>query len=131
MGKLTPARFPAGLTIGSLRMLNTYESTGMFEGKQSRLDDLVLEHIQVQRELSELNAYEETLVRMVAEGYTPTDIAEELGCSPATIRMKLNRIQWSLYGIEASTKHPVDSCGNIRLVRNRSTQDQGTSTTKP
>lgn len=96
-------RFPEQLawpavTVGALRMLNTYESVGVFEGRESRLDDLILEHLTVQKELKKLNAYEECLVRMVAEGFNGTEIAQELGCSPYVVRRKMRKIKASLYG---------------------------------
>lgn len=90
---------PAAVTIGALRMLNTYESTGLFEGRQSRLDDLILEHLAVEQELRKLDAWEETLCRMVAEGYEQQEIAAELSCSPDTVRRKLRQVRWSLLGV--------------------------------
>lgn len=87
------------VTIGALRMLNTYESAGVFEGNKSRLDDLILEHLAVQAELRKLDAHEECLVRMVAEGYKQSEIAEELGCSRNAVWRKMQQVKWSLYGV--------------------------------
>jgi len=86
--------WPTAVTIGSLRRLNTYESTGFFEGKLSTLDELILEHLFTQQELSKLDAREET----IAEGYTRSDIALELGCSEATVRREMGRVKWALMG---------------------------------
>jgi len=91
-------RLPESVTVGSLRMLNTYESAGVFEGRESRLDDLILEHLQTQQQLRKLDAREETLCRMVAEGYNHEEIAQELGCSRSTVTMKFQQVKWSLYG---------------------------------
>jgi DNA-binding NarL/FixJ family response regulator len=78
-------RLPAVVSIESLRLLNTYESAGVFEGRYSRLDDLILQHLHVQRELMKLNAFEECVCRMMAEGYNYDDIAEETGVSRSTV----------------------------------------------
>lgn len=98
-----PFLFPSAmLTIGSLRMFNTFESAGVFEGRMSRLDDLILEHLITVRELEKLNAHEEVLIRMAAEGFTYQEMAEEIGSSVSTVGRKMRQVRWSLYGINAS-----------------------------
>lgn len=89
---------PASVTIGALRMLNTFETTGVFEGRQSRLDDLILEHLAVQQQLRKLDAWEETLCRMVAEGYNQAEIATELGCHVSSVWRRMQQVRWSLLG---------------------------------
>jgi DNA-binding NarL/FixJ family response regulator len=69
-----------------VQSFNSYELTGCMEGAGGHaLDDLVIEHLTVQRELRKLNAREEVVLRMMAEGYTVAEIAEELGVSARTV----------------------------------------------
>ena len=91
-------KLPLKVTIGSLRSLNTYETTGRFE-HSGALDELIIQHLAVQQELRKLDAREECLVRMVAEGYSQLDIAQELACSTASVGRKMRQIKWSLYGL--------------------------------
>lgn len=95
---------PPEVTLGSLRMLNTYEAAGVFEGRCSQLDELILEHLTVVRAMTNLDAYQETLCRLVAEGYSGVEIARELGASQSTVYRTMRKIRLSLYGI-----HPEEA----------------------
>jgi DNA-directed RNA polymerase specialized sigma24 family protein len=88
---------PECVSVGSLRLLNSYESTG-YHAAQWPLDEMVLQHLQVQQALCRLDAYQELAARMISEGYTTAEIAAEMNCSPRRARSIVHGIRWSRYG---------------------------------
>lgn len=73
-----------------MQALNTYELTGRNERTPGQaLDDMVLEHLTVQRELAKLDAHEELVLRMLAEDYSTAEIAAEMGVTVrAVLRLR-------------------------------------------
>jgi DNA-directed RNA polymerase specialized sigma24 family protein len=81
------------MTIESLRRLNSYEESGSFGRSSLALDDLVIEHLQLVREMSELKPRERIAVRMAVEGYTHREIATRSGvCVRTAIRTILRLV---------------------------------------
>jgi DNA-binding NarL/FixJ family response regulator len=74
------------LAVRSVQRLNTFEATGRNETTAGQaLDDIILEHLTVQRELAKLDAREELVLRLLAEGYTNPEIGVELGLTVQTV----------------------------------------------
>lgn len=89
--------FPECVSIGSLRLLNSYESTG-YHARNWPLDEMILQSLHLRQALRGLDAYQELAARMISEGYTVPEIAQEMNCSPRRARSIVRGIQWSLYG---------------------------------
>jgi DNA-binding NarL/FixJ family response regulator len=72
--------------LRSVQAFNSYELTGSLSRSAGQgLDDLVLEHLTVQRELKKLSAHEEMVLRMLAEDYGNAEIAAEMGVAVKTV----------------------------------------------
>lgn len=87
------------LNVANLRDLNSYEATGIHR-RGAPLEELVLAHVAVVAELRKLSAEEETVVRMLVEGYRQYEIAAELQCSNHTVSHYVKQLRWSLYGLD-------------------------------
>lgn len=97
------------LSVANLRDLNSYEATGVHR-RGAALEDMVLAHLAVQAELRKLCAEEELICRLLAEGYNQRELAEEMGCSPRTVKRYLEQAQWSLYGVDAADALAKQRC---------------------
>jgi DNA-binding NarL/FixJ family response regulator len=99
----------AVLSIASVRDLNSFEATGLHR-RGAALDDLILSHLSALAELRKLSAHEELVCRYLAEGYTRTDIAKELGCTWRTVDRHVRQVRWSLFGVDAADALAKQRC---------------------
>ena len=97
------------LNVANLRDLNSYELTGHHR-RGAALDDLILAHLAVQAELRKLDAYQELIVRYMAEGYNLSEIAREIGCTPQTVARHAEQLRWSLFGVDAADALAKQRC---------------------
>lgn len=86
------------LNMASVRMFNTYETCGYFSRTRRALDDLIVEHLTMVREMGRLNKYEQICCRMLAEGFTLAEIAAVMKVSERTAGRYAQQIRWTLYG---------------------------------
>lgn len=75
----------AALSVTALRRLNMYDCTDNFP-RNTSLEDMVIEHLTIVKELQRLDGIEEFIVRMTVEGYKDGEIALALGCSVKSVR---------------------------------------------
>jgi DNA-directed RNA polymerase specialized sigma24 family protein len=86
------------VNIGSIQRMNHREVAGQHVRSSSSLQDLIIEHLDLVREMEKLDAYEEVICRMVVEGFTQGEIARECGISVWSVARRLSSLRWTLYG---------------------------------
>lgn len=94
-------RTSSDFSVSRLRKLNSYEACGLHQRDLRPLDEIILDHLQLVRDMARLNRYEETICRMLVEGYTRREIAVELNLSARTTCRMVSQIRWSLFGVDA------------------------------
>jgi DNA-directed RNA polymerase specialized sigma24 family protein len=81
------------VTLCAVRSVNTYESAGVFERSQQRLDSLVVDHLMTVRWLAGMREEEAMLLRMSAEGFSRREIAAAMGKSRNQIDRMVGRMR--------------------------------------
>jgi len=65
-------------SISAIRNANTRAATGVYGSRTDHLEELVIEHLLLVREMRKLKSYEQDLVCCIAEGYTISEAASLL-----------------------------------------------------
>ena len=72
------------LSVASVQNLNTYELTGCAPAGV-RFDNFIDHNLAVQQSLGRLGVREQLVMRMIVEGFTQREIAEEMDLSLRTV----------------------------------------------
>jgi DNA-binding CsgD family transcriptional regulator len=86
------------ISVARLQRMNLREATGYYGRSFRSLEDLIIDHLMLVRAMPNLDAYEECACRMMVEGYSIEEIAEELGVSPRSARRLVEQLRWTVYG---------------------------------
>ena len=65
-------------SISAIRNANTRDATGVYGSRTDHLEELVIEHLLLVREMRKLKSYEQDFVCCIAEGYTLLEAASLL-----------------------------------------------------
>lgn len=88
------------VSIDGLRSLNSFAATGYFARNGRALDDQVIRHLQLERDLQQLPEREELAVRMSVEGYTQMEIATACKISIRTVARIMCELRCALLGYD-------------------------------
>lgn len=81
------------ITVEALQHANSFEATQCFGSNcAATLEELAVEHVDLQRELGRLPENDVSILRMMAEGYRQREISRILGISQPSISRRLTSL---------------------------------------